>query len=390
MSSSSLFDLLLGLPMELFDLVIEELPVVDQVAFSITCHAAHRLVLHGDHLRDVDWISFRRWRLRPEGRDVNARACREFLECRLAKDLVDRFVYCRHCVQLHRFWDSATETSNGVIARVLDVNPSNYRQDCIMQRVDEPVSLFEGMGQFSITQRQCALMKHYARYGYGINPQEFCRDIEIPVRVTPWLYQAMLSPQSAPRWRRRIEFVPRVDKKYMVLLVKHELVVQGAGTASAKRAARKYLDATPYWICPHLRTHAIGNASDHGEGYYPPGFSWNRRAPGTHWRHMERYPDPREKAIPLPASSICRVPGLHLVKAAAEWDCADRPEDPVFDPIMNGREWLTCQRCAVTWDMDSMWVPRPDKNSRNGFVGGGDEEGTVCLSFTRCSELWLD
>ncbi|KAK8102219.1 hypothetical protein PG984_015365 [Apiospora sp. TS-2023a] len=274
MSGSSLFDLLFGLPVELFDLVIEKLPVEDQVAFSITCHAARRIMLRS-HLRDLDWISFRHERDWPNWlkRCYSGHgSCQEFLQNHLAKDLVDRFVYCS--------WIKTHEAG-----------------------------------------------------------------------------------------------------AHLTLVAEHELVVHGNGTSSAKRAVRKYLDSTPYWLCPHLRTHAVGNASDRGM-HCGPGVQPHICQDDHYCDFIQLFPG-KGKASPPPSNELCRIPCLNLDKAVAEWDCADRPTDPVFDPTMNGQVWLHCNFCLANWSMETRWLARPDKHLPNDLVGGEDEGGTVCLSFTR-------
>lgn len=142
---------------------------------------------------------------------------------------------------------------------------------------------------FSISQRQVHLIRHHYLHGHGIPAHVFSKEIDILYRPA---LAAVLSPRRetsvapgvgavlAPRWRRRIWLYPMETKNgtSLALAVLHELVAPNDG-AEARKRARQYLDNTPYWICPHQRTHVIDAAEIHNNDNSPNVAGWSMRDP---------------------------------------------------------------------------------------------------------------
>ncbi|KAK8071462.1 hypothetical protein PG997_011665 [Apiospora hydei] len=369
------FDLLLELPIEVFDLVIEKLPVPSQVALSITCHAARKLLKH--HLKDLDWTSFRReWSFPLLERPVSAveEDCRQFLRDYLGKDLADRFVYCGDCVKLHRFCDAATELSQDF--KVPTTRLPTHGFSC-RWRDTELRWLFDDVGgSFSPNKRQIALVERHHLHGdgRGIPAHRFCKEIE-----TLALWKLLLSPGPVPRWRRRVQMHPERDDYSgdWTLVVRHELVVPDG---TEKRTARQYLDSAPYWICLHLRTHfalSIGSIPCDAHVSKNEALAWSL------WGGLV----PRKKGNydPLKLGGG-RAPGTGVVAAGV---------DPVFDGKL--RQWVHCPSCQypTCWKVESGWLAQANDlqhdgsavgddqdGGSGGSIGIKDDEGTVCFSLT--------
>ncbi|KAK7947127.1 uncharacterized protein PG986_011448 [Apiospora aurea] len=127
----------------------------------------------------------------------------------------------------------------------------------------------EGGESFRITYRQVRLMLHHVRYGHGIPARYFCRELSSlwtkePLRLSPPRpsNSSVLSapsksllgmpprPPLPPRWRRRA-YVGVDDSNCLCLLDQHELLYGGHDA----QVVRRFLDQTPYRVCPHLATH---------------------------------------------------------------------------------------------------------------------------------------
>ncbi|KAK8102218.1 hypothetical protein PG984_015364 [Apiospora sp. TS-2023a] len=279
--------LLLDLPRELFDLILDEVPLSSQIALSITCHAAHQVFisLHG---HDKTWAS----RLAMDYGWNKCDSLIEFLEV-LERDLADRYFLCGQCLWLHPFYDLATETSPTEINRRLlrAANRGRLWTCPMVKAYPEPLEAFKTtpkaapsnqMGHFSITARQLCLVAHFHRYGHGIPMSHFCgakiatsSASALPSVSTGASLTSTSSPPppllpttttttaaaaaaaaaaatpSSPRWRRRFDFGTHSNGDFSVL-EHHELVYDG----DDERAVRRYLDQTPHQLCPHLATHA--------------------------------------------------------------------------------------------------------------------------------------
>ncbi|KAK7972282.1 hypothetical protein PG988_006416 [Apiospora saccharicola] len=273
--------LLLDLPQELFDLILDEVPLSSQIALSITCHAARQVFisLHGHY---ENWAS----RSDMYDHSNNCASYIEFMEF-LERDLADRYFLCGQCLRLHPFYDLATETSPAEInRRLLWAGNKGRPNTCpIIEGYSEPLEAFQTtpkaapsdqMGHFSITARQLCLVDHFRRYGHGIPMSYFsganiatslasslpsgCTVASLSSTSSPPLplpttaaaaAAAAAATPSSPRWRRRFDFGTHWSGLFSVL-EHHELVYDG----DDERAVRRYLDQTPHQLCPHLATHA--------------------------------------------------------------------------------------------------------------------------------------
>ncbi|KAK8876755.1 hypothetical protein PGQ11_001701 [Apiospora arundinis] len=413
---------LLDMPMEVFDLIVREIPIPSLVSFSLTCHTARRVFR--SHLRHVDWISFRR-RLWQES--INPAAmCAEFLQS-LSRDLTDRYVYCHRCVRLHPFYDATTELSESF-------SPPNQHQFCRGRiycawfDTERQGVLNNASGKFSVTHRQILLARHHYFTGHGIDAQmNFGPLLEppaIPMTRSQWkmvhdvpstIEQQQEEPIAPPRWRRRIELFPVVakgkwkvdERSSWILRLRHELVVPRGTTM---KAARRYLDNAPYWICPHVHTHAIAAApiatvprrvdlsvqvAGGSREIYQNGLHWilhrRIREPesenattwwvGEHPRQPPLSPQKQSSSRGTTQNPLkrCgwRVPGIDMATARAE-ELAAPGQHPPIDPVFGRRVdgWMKCHACQVAyWDVESRW------NAEQLFTDEGGDE-TVCFALT--------
>ncbi|KAK7972285.1 hypothetical protein PG988_006419 [Apiospora saccharicola] len=263
---------LMDLPVELVEQVIDDivsdLPLASLEAFSLTCQAARKLCTRCVH--GLDWTAFRhKWTyyylyLR-RARDATEDDCRQLLQL-LAKDVASSHVYCSMCVKLHPFYDAHTELSPQ-FGLPRDRYPHRH-YDC---RFLDTTKYWLFDTSFSVSPRQVHLIRHYYLHGHGIPAHLFSKEIEVlhlsAAATTPlWQNLNLVAPGAravpSPRWRRRIWFYPtetKTGRTALALAVRHELVAANDG-AEARERAQEYLDSTPYWVCPHLRTHAIIDA----------------------------------------------------------------------------------------------------------------------------------
>ncbi|KAK7947128.1 uncharacterized protein PG986_011449 [Apiospora aurea] len=346
-NAPSPFDLLLELPIELFDLVIEKLPVPSQVALSITCHAARKLLKR--HLKNLDWTSFRReWSFPFPERPVPAveEDCREFLRDNLGKDLADQFVYCGDCVTLHRVYDAATELSQDF--KVPTTGLPTREIPC-RWRDAEPRWLFDDVGDsFSLSRRQVALVERHFLHGdgRGIPAHRFCKETETPrMPVSPALWKLLLSPDPSPA---------------------------GAGGSNCTQMAATTFMVGPWscgtssW-CPTVRTR--GRRGSTSTARRTGSVRTCKRGEVSHH--------------PLLLGGE-RAPGADVVTAGV---------DPVFDG--KSRPGIHCQYCRLggCWKVGSGWLTQANDLQHDGSAagegeGGGsgdpigikDDEGTVCVS----------
>lgn len=373
---------LLDLPVELADHIINhlvrEFPVAYLVAFSLACRAARQLCSR--RLHNLDWtVSRRGWT--GGNFDYN---CRLLLRL-LARDLASSHVYCGKCLKLHPFYDAPTELSPQF--RLPEDRYAGCLHDCEILDTRK-CWLFDT--NFPISRRQIYLIRHYYLHGHGIPAHLLTKEIDVAPGaggVVP----------AAPHWRRRIWFYPRKTKNSttVVLAVRHEFVAPHGG-ADARRRARRYLDSTPYWVCPHLRTHAVDGESsnrnnndvDHssvGCGLREPVVSslWG----GLHHHHTgtrgNRYRPGDDRHDPLRRGGR-RFPGLDMYGTAAA--------GPLV-PVSGGGErlgvWIHCLLCrtGTCWEVESD-LSALVGDGDEGLAGGGGRddaqggEGVVCFSLT--------
>ncbi|KAK7906482.1 hypothetical protein PG985_016219 [Apiospora marii] len=394
---------LLDFPVELVEQIISDmvsdLPFVSLVAFSLTSRAARHLCT--PYLHNLDWTAFRRTRWgKPCHRRVRGAItednCRQLLQL-LARDLTASYVYCHGCVKLHPFYDTATELSP-------EFRLPEYRYLGRLGRcefLDTRARWLFDTG-FFVSRRQIQLIEHYCQHGHGIPAHLFNRAIEAAVPLP-----AAGAVPAAPRWRRRIWFYHRETKNRpnLFLAVRHELVAP-TDDAEARKRARRYLESTPYWVCPHLRTHALEEEDDESNNHgghirYSVGCSLQEPGVLRSWRsglhddhkgarlHEVRQGDWRD---PL-GRARRRVPGLDFygngTAAAADY----------LVPVACAGErlgvWIHCLFCRVgtCWKMESelsALVADGDGGGADGPAGGGGGrdgdaqggEGMVCLSLT--------
>ncbi|KAK8102220.1 hypothetical protein PG984_015366 [Apiospora sp. TS-2023a] len=363
-----LMDLPVELVEQIIDDIVSDLPLASLVAFSLTCQAARKLCTR--YVHGLDWTAFRPrcsdyyLDLR-RARDATEDNCRQLLQL-LVKDVVSSHVYCNKCVKLHPFYDAHTELSPQ-FGLPQDRYP-HRRCDCEFLDTGK-YWLFDT--SFSISPRQVHLIRHYYLHGYGIPAHLFSKEIEAlhlsAAATTPlWQNPNLVAPgaravPSPPRWQRRIWFYPtetETGTTALALAVRHELVAANDG-AEARERAQQYLDSTPYWVCPHLRTHAIdaqGNTINNDDVRCKVGCSMQDPDCSSFWgglhrrmgTRLERF-RPGARHDPLRRGGR-RVPFLDSAGTGAA--------APLVSALGWGEEpgvWIHCFSCKIGthWKMES-------------------------------------